>query len=73
MSKLPVVSSRQCVRVLLKIGFVIRRQTGSHIVLTRSKPRAQTVVPNHKTIKRGTLRSILRDADLTSVEFIDLL
>ncbi len=73
MTSLPQVSGRACVTALLKIGFRFKRQNGSHIVLRRDQPFAQVVVPDHKTLDRGTLRSILRQADVTTEEFIALL
>lgn len=73
MSKLPVSSGAQCVKALEKIGFVVYRQRGSHIVMIRKDPPAQTTIPNHKELDRGTLRAIVRHAGLTVEEFLDLL
>ncbi|MEO8395059.1 MAG: type II toxin-antitoxin system HicA family toxin [Chloroflexota bacterium] len=73
MPKLPHISSRECVRALEKAGFYFVRQKGSHIVMRRDSPFAQTVVPENNEIPVGTLRSILRDADLSTEEFIELL
>ena len=73
MSKLPQVSGADAVRALQKIGFSVRRQHGSHIILRRNDPFAQTVVPNHRQIDRGTLRAILRQTNLSVDEFIRLL
>ena len=73
MGKLPIVSSRDCIRALGKVGFYFVRQKGSHIVLERDDPWAQTVVPAHRELRKGTLRRIIRDAGLTIDEFIDLL
>ncbi len=73
MSKLPVISSTDCIKALEKIGFVINRQRGSHITLVRQEPKTQLTVPNHKTIAKGTLRTIVRDAGLTVDEFVNLL
>ena len=73
MTRLPVVSGRECVKALERAGFVVRRQTGSHIVLTRESPFAQLIVPDHRELKRGTLRRIIRDAGLTVEEFAGLL
>jgi predicted RNA binding protein YcfA (HicA-like mRNA interferase family) len=73
MSKLPQVSGAEVVRVLQKVGFSVRRQHGSHIILRRTDPFAQTVVPNHRRIDRGTLRAILRQTDVSLDEFIKLL
>jgi predicted RNA binding protein YcfA (HicA-like mRNA interferase family) len=44
MSKLPQVSGTDAVRALLKAGFRIKRQHGSHIILRRDDPFSQTVV-----------------------------
>ncbi len=73
MSKLPQVSGADVVRALQKVGFTVRRQHGSHIILRRDAPFAQTVVPNHRQIDRGTLRAILRQAEITAEELVGLL
>ena len=73
MSALPVISGQECVRVLEKVGFFIKIQRGSHIILRRDNPFGQITVPNHKTLDRGTLRSIIRSADLSVEQFIKLL
>lgn len=73
MSKLPVVSGAQCVKALGKTGFEVYRQRGSHIVLVRKSPPAQTTIPNHKELDRGTLRAIIRHSGLTVEEFVALL
>jgi predicted RNA binding protein YcfA (HicA-like mRNA interferase family) len=73
MSKLAVVSGRECVRALERAGFVFKRQDGSHIVLRRDSPFAQVVVPDHRELDRGTLRGILRQAGISVEEFARLL
>lgn len=73
MSKLPQISGSDIVRALQKSGFTIRRQHGSHIIMRRDQPFAQTVVPNHRQIDRGTLRAILRQSDISVEDFIRLL
>jgi len=72
-SKLPVVSGAQCIKALEKIGFEVYRQRGCHIVLVRKSPPAQTTIPNHKELDRGTLRAIIRQTGLTVEEFVELL
>jgi predicted RNA binding protein YcfA (HicA-like mRNA interferase family) len=72
-SKLPRVSGRECVRALEKAGFFVRRQEGSHIILRRSEPFAQLVVPDHKELDRGTLRAIIRQSGLSVEAFVSLL
>jgi predicted RNA binding protein YcfA (HicA-like mRNA interferase family) len=73
MSTLPRVSGRDCVKALTKIGFVFKRQQGSHIILRRINPYAQVVVPDHKELDRGTLRAIIRQASVSVDEFNELL
>ncbi|MCL4858651.1 MAG: type II toxin-antitoxin system HicA family toxin [Caldilineaceae bacterium] len=73
MSKLPQISGRTCVSALNKVGFYVRRQRGSHVVLRRDDPYAQLVVPDHNVLDRGTLRAIIRQAGLSVEEFVDLL
>lgn len=73
MTKLPKISGKKCINVLSKAGFYFKGQSGSHIVIRRDDPYAQLVVPNHKELDRGTLRAIIRQADLSVNEFIELL
>lgn len=73
MSKLPKVSGLECVKALKKLGFYVRRQQGSHIILRRNQPLTQVVVPAHKEIHKGTLRNIIKQVGLTVDELIDLL
>jgi predicted RNA binding protein YcfA (HicA-like mRNA interferase family) len=58
--------------MLKKCGYYVRDQKGSHIHLRHPVNRPLTI-PNHKIIKRGTLRAIIRDADLSVEEFLELL
>ena len=73
MSGLPRISGRECVKALNKIGFYLKRQEGSHIILRRNEPFAQLVVPDHKELDRGTLRAIIRQAGISVGEFTKLL
>ncbi|MBW4576973.1 MAG: type II toxin-antitoxin system HicA family toxin [Aphanothece sp. CMT-3BRIN-NPC111] len=73
MTKLPVISGAECVKAFEKIGFVVARQRGSHIILVREEPKTTISVPNHDEIDRGTLRAIIRQVDLTVDEFVMLL
>lgn len=73
MSGLPRISGRECASVLAEVGFYLRRQHGSHMILRRNDPFAQIVVPDHKELDRGTLRAIMRQANITVEEFTKLL
>jgi len=70
---LPRVSGQECIKALQRVGFVVVRQQGSHVVVRRNDPFAQLVVPDHKELDRGTLRAIIRQAGLTVDEFVGLL
>ncbi|MBI5214957.1 MAG: type II toxin-antitoxin system HicA family toxin [Ignavibacteriae bacterium] len=73
MSKLPNISGRDCVKALNKIGYFYKRQEGSHIILRRTEPFSQLVVPDHKELDRGTLRAIIRQAGISVEQFTELL
>ena len=71
MAKLPVLSAREVLRVLRKFGFVVIRQTGSHIHLWHEERRVLVTVPNHAELAKGTLIGILKQAKLTRDEFLE--
>lgn len=74
MAKLPrQLPGRECIQALERAGFHVHHQRGSHVVLKRDNPTARVVVPAHKTLAAGTLRSIIRQAGLTVDEFVSLL
>lgn len=73
MIKLPRISGRECIKALKKANFYFKRQEGSHVILRRDNPFVQVVVPDHKELDRGTLRSIIRMANLSVEEFVSLL
>lgn len=73
MSRLPRISGRECVKALGKVGFYLKRQEGSHMILRRDDPFAQVVVPDHKELDGGTLRAIIRQAGFGVDEFVKLL
>ena len=55
MPKLPIVSGKDAVKALSKVGFEFRRQVGSHIVLKREKDGKRVTIPNHDELPKGTL------------------
>lgn len=73
MSPLPVLTWKQVTKALKRAGFVFDRQKGSHMVYYHPENNRTVVVPRHNEIKRGTLREILREANISSQELIDLL
>ncbi len=70
---LPRISGRDCVKALQKKDYFFVRQTGSHIIIRRKDPFSQITVPDHKELDRGTLRSIIRQTNLSIDEFNSLL
>lgn len=74
MPKLPVVTANKIIKALEKIGFQAVRQKGSHVRMRHEDSRVVTIpVHQGKTIGKGLLRKILRDADLSIEELIELL
>jgi predicted RNA binding protein YcfA (HicA-like mRNA interferase family) len=74
LSVLPRISGRDMVRALVRIGYQVDRQKGSHIVLRqKAAPHRRIVVPDHTEIGKGLLRAIIRQTGLTVEEFRDLL
>lgn len=73
MSRLPSLSWQQVVGALKRTGFVLDRQKGSHMVYYHPESNHTVVIPRHRIIKSGTLREILREANLSRDEFHKLL
>jgi predicted RNA binding protein YcfA (HicA-like mRNA interferase family) len=74
-SKFPAVTSDEVIKVLQKIGFRFKRQSGSsHAIYYRDADKRRTNVPVHKgkILKRKTFKSILSDSGLTVEEFNEL-
>ena len=72
MARLPVLSDDDFVEAVAKIGYVWDHTEGSHMIVIG--PTGQRLsVPRHRELGRGLLRSLIRDADLTRREFIELL
>jgi len=70
MNKLPTVSGKEVVKRLGKAGFNFTRRKGSHMILRRERPTKITIsIPDHKELKKGTLKNILRQANITIEEF----
>lgn len=71
MPRLPPVSGRELIQALERLGFRQTGQSGSHVKLRRGS--AVCIVPLHREVKKGTLAGILRQAELTSEDFIKAL
>jgi predicted RNA binding protein YcfA (HicA-like mRNA interferase family) len=73
--KLPRISGQQLIRALKRAGYIQQRQRGSHVHLKRDSDGRRVIVPIHvgRDVPLGTLRAILRDADITPDQLIELL
>jgi len=70
--KLPVLSGKEIIKALAKVGFVPIRQKGSHVFLRHADGR-RTVVPLHEEINKSTVMDIIEQTKLTRGEFPKLL
>jgi len=71
LGKLKILSGQEICEILTKHGFEKIRQRGSHIVMQK-KIESTTItvpVPDHKEIKIGTLKSIIRQSKISPSEF----
>ena len=73
--KLPVVSGEDTIKALYKAGFRVVRQKGSHVRMEKKteKGTVKVTIPLHSSLKKGTLRVILKQAELSVEEFVRLL
>lgn len=69
MASLPVLSGSDAVKVFERFGWTVARQSSSHIIMTKEGEIASLSIPNHKEVAKGTLRSLIRSANLTLDEF----
>jgi predicted RNA binding protein YcfA (HicA-like mRNA interferase family) len=75
-AKLPLLKPKIVLRVLLRAGFYIHHQSGSHAQLRHlTKTHLRVTVPRHDRfdLPRSVLRSILQQAELAADEFIAFL
>lgn len=70
MVKLPTLKPKDVVKKLKKLGFEIKRQTGSHARLIHTDGRATTVAMHSRDLPRSTLQAILRQSEITQEKFL---
>jgi predicted RNA binding protein YcfA (HicA-like mRNA interferase family) len=75
MAKLPSINYRQVIAALLRLGFRVVRQKGSHVRLEKNLDNTvlKITVPAHNPIKRSTLGHILKQANISLDEFLESL
>jgi predicted RNA binding protein YcfA (HicA-like mRNA interferase family) len=72
-AKLPRISGMKAVKAFNKSGWSVARQTGSHIIMIKNDYKVILSVPIHNELDRGTLRKLIKSADLTVEDFVRLL
>jgi len=70
MPELPRISGNEAIKIFKKLGFYEARQRGSHVVMRRGDKGC--VIPRHKELSVGTLRSAIRQAGITVEEFVEV-
>jgi predicted RNA binding protein YcfA (HicA-like mRNA interferase family) len=70
MPPIPLLRPRDVVKAFERFGWEVSRQRGSHIILTKPGHPATLSIPDHDTVARGTLRSLIARAGLTIDEFL---
>ncbi|MFZ5570252.1 MAG: type II toxin-antitoxin system HicA family toxin [Thermodesulfobacteriota bacterium] len=68
MPELPRISGDEAIKVFKRLGFYEARQKGSHVVMRRLDKGC--VIPRHKSLAIGTLRSAIKQAGITADDFI---
>ncbi len=75
MPPLPVLKAKEVVRVLVRAGFYIHHQSGSHArMLHHNRSDLRVTIPMHnKELPAKTLKSVIKQAGMTVDEFCKLL
>ena len=64
---------KEVISILQKLGFIKKRQTGSHAIMFNPETKTTIPVPIHtKDVRRGLLLGIIKKADSAEEEFIKL-
>jgi len=69
MPELPRISGKEAIKIFGGLGFKVARQRGSHVVLRKNEKGC--VIPVHKELAIGTLRSAIRQAGITPDDFVN--
>ncbi len=70
---MPIISGKDAIKTFSKAGWSVMRQTGTHVIMMKPESIVTLSIPLHSEVKRGTLRSLIKDSGLTVEEFINLL
>ncbi len=64
------ITYRDLIKKARKAGFILRRTTsGSHEIWWNEEKKKTCVIPHHREVHTGTMKSILHQMDLTEKEF----
>ena len=70
---MPAFKAKEVVKILKRLGFEERRQTGSHLIMYHPEKKQIIPVPIHaKDLKKGLLKAIIKQAESTEEEFLKL-
>ena len=70
MTRLPALSGTEVIRTFERFGWEFVRQSGSHMTMVKDGEMATLSIPKHRNIAKGTLRGLIRSANLTIDEFV---
>lgn len=70
MGTLPSLTGAEVVKAFEKLGWTVARQRGSQIIMTKDGEIASLSIPNRRAVARGTLRGLIRTANLTVDQFL---
>lgn len=74
MPRIGSLKPRKVISTLVRMGFFIDHQSGSHVVLYHNETRRRAVVPKHiRDVRQGTLYALLREAGIPVDDFIKAL
>lgn len=75
MPNIPIVNGIKLIKVLRKKGFLLNRIKGSHHIFIHPQKQITISVPVHKgkTLGKGITLAIIKDAEITTEEFLKLL
>jgi len=71
--KPPLLSGNEIIRAFIRAGYIKVGQRGSHIKLLNPAKQITLIIPNHQEVDRWTLKAILKDTELSTEEFLNLL
>lgn len=71
--KLKILRPKELIKALKKAGFEEKRQTGSHVILSKPGRRSIPIPIHPKSLKSGLQKAIIKEAGFTEEEFVELI